>query len=458
MATGMENKYTLDDISKRLKVSTRTLLREIKRGKLKSQRVGRRHLVSEVEIESYLGKGRDEDYLEKTISMFLKDVKVEMISTLQKMVSRPSVASEVGQEAKLANLIKHKFDKWGIRSNVYEEGSEVAVRASYGLADDGILLDSPLDTLPPGDLVKWTYPPFDGVIRKGKMYGRGTADCKAGIVAMMYTILFFRKFFDEEKLRIEVVFDGGEQDGSFAGMKLVLKRGLPVTAGIVGYAGDMKDILVGARGYHRYCFTIHGEAVHTGSRYKPGINAISKMTKFINEVESYEFPKPLGSLFSFGGRLTFSKIEGGRAINMVPDSCSAWLDVRTTPEISKDRLDEDLAKIIDKIKVRDKNFKIDVQYMVGQQAYMVNPKGKIVELIGQSCQVVLNRKMYLTASGPAHVGNLLNESNIPTVVFGPMGENVHSYDEYIEISSIPKVVEIYIRTIIKYFDIDSNSF
>ena len=202
MATGMENKYTLDDISKRLKVSTRTLLREIKRGKLKSQRVGRRHLVSEVEIESYLGKGRDEDYLEKTISMFLKDVKVEMISTLQKMVSRPSVASEVGQEAKLANLIKHKFDKWGIRSNVYEEGSEVAVRASYGLADDGILLDSPLDTLPPGDLVKWTYPPFDGVIRKGKMYGRGTADCKAGIVAMMYTILFFRKFFDEEKLRI----------------------------------------------------------------------------------------------------------------------------------------------------------------------------------------------------------------------------------------------------------------
>ena len=452
----MDEKYTVGEVAKRLKVSKKTILREIKRKNLQFEKVGRRYLISENNLSKYLEKGNEVFELNKLLEIFFKNKYSEMVNLLQKMITMPTISSELGQEVKLAYFIKHILDEWGLRSVVYKENEAVAVHASFGYADKGILLDCPLDTLPAGDLSKWTYPPFEGVINKGRMYGRGTADCKAGIVAMMYTLLFLKLFINEEKIRIEVVFDGGEQDGTFLGMKQVVGRGLPVSAGIIGYCGDMSDILIGARGYHRFRFTTHGKAVHTGSRYKPGINAISKMSKYITEVERMKLPKSRNSLFSFGPRLTFSAIEGGRAINMVPDSCQAKIDIRTIPEINKKMLDLKLKRIAKSLKTEDMDFDIDVDYLVGHEAYIVSPKEKIVSDLKDVSEEFLGKSMELVASGPAHIGNLLSEFDIPVIVFGPKGENVHSYDEYVEISSIPLTSQIYIRTVLKYFGIENG--
>lgn len=448
----MDRNYTIQELAEKLKVSQRTILREIQRGKIKASKVGRRHLIAEKELKRYLEEGETD--LDKNIKKYINSKKGEMINLLQKMVSMASDTNELGQEGRLANFIKTILDESGIRSVLYKEKDTVAIRGSFGYADEGILLDCPLDTVSAGDIKKWSYPPFEGVIKGGRMYGRGVADCKAGIVAMIYAVLALKEYVDEEKVRVELVFDGGEQSGSYNGMKLVLSKGLPVEVGIVGYAGEMSGLPIGARGYHRYTFKTSGKAVHTGARYKKGVNAISKMVKFISLLERKKLPKPKGRLFSFGNRLTFSIIEGGRAINILPDECKSRLDVRTTPEVRKAVIDRMLVKIIKEIKTRDKDFDISWKYDVGEEGFLLDRNLKIIKSVRKAIKEELKKDMSLIATGPAHIGNLLYKRNIPVVVWGPKGENFHSYDEYVEINSIPTISAIYAQTVLKYFGVN----
>ncbi len=446
-----QNNYTIKQLSKRLNVSDRTILRELSRGKMKSVRVGRKHLISENELDRYLH--RESSNINNKVECYFRENSGEMIDLLHQLVSLPSVGYKTNQEEQLARFIVKKLEEKNIRSVLLKEGDAIAIRASYGWAEEGVVIDCPLDTAPVGDIDKWDYPPFGGIVEAGKMYGRGTADCKAGIVAAIYTLLALKKYVDEEKVRVELVFDGGEQDGSYKGMKMVIQRGLHASSGVIGYAGDEFDFAIGCRGYHRYTFKILGRSAHTGSRYNVGVNAIENMAKFISEMKKTKLDTSKLKHFPFGQKMTFSLIEGGREINIVPDECTARLDFRTTPDYSKDYVDRLIKTTIKNIKSKDKKFQIEWKYDLGNEGYVVDEKEKIVKSLGASIKQVYKKSPAIVANGPSHIGTLLAKEGVPTVVWGPRGGNVHSYNEYVKINSIPKTSLIYLNSILDYFDL-----
>lgn len=448
----MGKRYTVDELATKLKVSKRTILREIAKGKLSAQKIGRKYTINSSSLLKYLNKGGNIDTLGE-VKRYTNSKKSEMTTVLQQMVSIDSESGTASKELKLAKFIKSFLDRNRIRAVLYEDNGSIAVHASYGFKNKGVLLDGPLDTVHTGDLSKWKYPPFDGVIKSGRMYGRGTADCKAGIVAMIYSMLSLKKFVNEEDVRVEMVFDGGEQNGQYAGMKEVLLKGLPVEAGIVGYSGDMNEIVIGGRGYHRYIFTTHGKSVHTGSRYKSGVNAIDNMMKFTNALKKWKLPDSKHKLFNFGSRLTISEISGGRAINIVPDECVVKVDIRTVPEINKKNLDKLIQTTIKELHGHNEYFDIDWEYSTGHEAFVLDTNERIVHCVSEAVTHSLNKRLPFKASGAANIGNLLDDYDIPIVVFGPKGDNIHSYNEYVEIESIPLTAGVYSEAILRYFDL-----
>ena len=94
---------------------------------------------------------------------------------------------------------------------------------------------------------------------------------------------------------------------------------------------------------------------------------------------------------------------------------------------------------------------MEYRYDVGQEGYVIKESERVVGVLLTSIKSVLSKTPELIANGPAHIGNLLFGSKIPVVVWGPEGANVHSYDEYVEIDSIPRTAEIYAGAILKYF-------
>lgn len=445
---GSANWQTVSELARELNVNPRTIQREVKRGKINAKRVGRKYLFSKDEVEKYLELGLVN--YQSRVEKFLTERKLEMISLLQKLVSMPSETDTAYDEERLAQYLKNVFEKFGIRSVLVGKGDGIALHATLGLADKGVLLDCPLDTTPAGDSTKWRFHPYEGVIKDHKMYGRGTADAKAGMVAMIYAALALKELGIDESIRVEIVFDGGEQNGAYAGLRNVLSRGLDVKTGIIGYAGDEHTMGIGCRGYHRYTFTIHGKAAHTGSRFNVGVNAISKMSKLVVALEKMKLPHNVQAHFT-GSRITPAIVNGGRAINMVPDECILRVDVRTLPKQKKILVDRSIAKLINDMKSKDSELSVDVNYDLGQEGYYLDPAAPIVDSLQDAVTGVWHKKPTLIAHGPAHVGTLLYGHGIPMVVWGPVGGNVHSYDEYVEIESIYKTANVYAQTVLNYF-------
>ncbi len=447
--TSMNKKLSIKDVAKVLKVSTRTIQREIKSGKLVSERVGRQYLITEEELDKYL-KHKSFN-LEDKVRRFHKSHASDMTTLLQKLVSLPSQMNEPAEQETMGKAVKKALDKMGIRSRVYGTTDATVVHGTFGFAKKGLLLDCPLDTTPTGDLAKWDHPPFDGVVKQGRLYGRGAADCRAGMVAMIYAIMCLKELVDEDDVRIELVFDGGEHNGTYRGMHLAIEHGLDVDGGIIGYAGDEYEIGIGARGYHRYTITTKGATAHTGSRHRPGINAIQKMATFLDKLADVKLPKSESKLFWFGSRITPALIEGGKAINIVPDECTVRIDVRTTPDLTKKDIDTILKTTIQEISARDPEFKASFSYDVGHEGYVLDEDISLINAAYESLNTVYRKKPDLAVHGASHIGNYLYEHKIPVVVHGPEGENLHSYNEYVVLESIPRTAEAYTLMILKYF-------
>lgn len=136
---------------------------------------------------------------------------------------------------------------------------------------------------------------------------------------------------------------------------------------------------------------------------------------------------------------------------IVPDRCEIAIDIRTTPLISKSYLDSFLEEIINELKDKDKEFKAKIQYITGQEAFLIDKNNILIK----SLLNVLEKykiKTELTISGPAHTGNLFAKYGISSIIWGPKGDNFHMPDEFVEIDSIAKTVQIYVETVIKYFE------
>ncbi len=449
----METKrYSVKEAATILGVNPRTIQREINRGSFKANRVGNKFIITQEQLDGYLSQNKivDTNELDKNLENFYKENESEILSLLQKLIRIPSESSN---EEAITQYLKEFFDKHELRSTIYEKEGYASIKATYGYSKTGVLLDCPADTTPAGDLSKWSFLPFEGRIHKGRVYGRGAADAKAGMACMIFATLFLKKYFQEKDLRVELVFDGGEQDGKYIGMKEILTKGLDVDAGIIGYAGDQNDFSIGARGYHRFKINFHGEAVHTGSRYKSGVNAISNATKFISELEKENLSLGKKSkYFEFGNRVTVSQINGGRAINIVPDECELKIDFRVIPEVTKEMIQKHLNNILNKLS-EDKEFKYNLEYITGAGAYLLENDEKIVSSLESSINKVYKKRISKRADGPAHIGNLLEKFEIPVVVWGPKGENVHSYNEYVEIDSLSKTIATYVFTILNFYSI-----
>lgn len=386
----------------------------------------------------------------KEAKKFFEDHEEEMVDFIKKLVAKPSI-SESGDEYHIAKMVEEKCQEYNLPLTIIGDAEQVVAISNIGSAPKRLLLNCPLDTPSPGDITKWNHPPYSGITEDGKLYGLGTADCKTGLTTMLYTAFALKKLNNDEDYAISLAFDGGEQNGSFHGMRTLLKEKSNFEAALVGYAHRDPAIAIGARGYHRYQINTHGRPAHTGSRFDMGVNAISKMVRVVDGINKIQLlDKKSDDRFFFGPRLTISAISGGEAINIVPDECSILLDVRLVPGQDKETIDDALQGLFQKLRNQDPELDLTVEYIVGEDAYALPEDYPFTKVLLETV-----RKHFLVpydtiANGPSHVGNLLYQYRIPTLVFGPRGDNCHNHDEYIELDSIIPTALTYYETALRF--------
>ncbi len=367
-----------------------------------------------------------------------------MKELLKKLVQAETTVQK--GELAAAEVICAEFGLSGIESQIDRWGNNranITAQVKSSGEKKGLLFVCHLDVVPPGG-ASWEYPPFLAVEIDGRIHGRGSADMKGGIAAAVTAI---RQIVDSDvELKGDMVFfaAAGEETDSCGALRYV--RGLsdmPELAGVIIPEPTDFEVVTRHRGIFWLKVTTKGKTAH-GSTPELGINAITSMKAFLDELEDYEIVygphKLLGAC-----SMSINRIFGGKAINVVPDQCDVEIDIRTLPGQNHEEIISDFEKIFAKLKQQNPQFEAEVSVVRDVAPLETDEDSDFVRDFCSIVGIKETRAVGFTTDGP-HFAFL----GVPEVIFGPGKPHLcHKPDEYIDTRDLEKAVEHYKNIILK---------
>ena len=263
----------------------------------------------------------------------------DFIKTLSDIVQIPSPSKN---EKELAQYLYRFCLKHTLP--VEKQDDNVIIKFLTG-SNKCLIFDAHMDTIKPGNLKLWQYPPYgakSGVVKNGKMYGLGTSDDKAGIVSLLALSFEFAKV--KPPIDLFIIFSTSEEIDS-QGAKTFLKyfnkkykAKYEEIAAVVVEPTDLAYIELGYRSTAIIEITTHGDSGHGARPEEVKQNAIVNMIKVINKINHLETKLKSEAYDEVLGYPTLTltsikSIEG--SYNQIPSQCSSIWDVRLTPKIEK---------------------------------------------------------------------------------------------------------------------------
>jgi succinyl-diaminopimelate desuccinylase len=375
----------------------------------------------------------------------------EIINFTRQLIKIPS-QNGIDSERKIADFISKKLKNFGFLPKIIgpKEHPSVICFLKKPKAKKTIWFNAHLDTVQVGNLKKWRYSPFSGIIKKGRMYGRGVADSKVSISIFCYLA---KALFESSDFcgNIFLGFDADEESGNLTGIKKILKIAPKFDLCILGYQNH-KEIHIGARGWMRLKLITFGKSAHTGSKSKKGINAIHKMQKVIFSILNLKSLNKKEKFFEYGTAINFSLIKGGRVINVTPDECETFFELRILPFQDPESIFKKIIKTLNRLKKKDKELQFKIELLQAQKGFLTPIFHPFLRILKKNAQRIFKRKIKFATSGAGSVGNLIWEKKkIPIVnAFGCENGNVHSENEWVNVKDIPKVFEIYFSSLVEF--------
>jgi succinyl-diaminopimelate desuccinylase len=188
--------------------------------------------------------------------------------------------------------------------------------------------------------------------------------------------------------------------------------------------------------------TTKGKTAH-GSMPHLGINAVLSMNKLLNKLSGFvpEFTRhPLLGDCS----LSINTISGGKAINVIPDSCEVSIDIRTVPSQQHEKILSQFTEIINALESEDENFQADISIDRQVPALETDTGSEFIRKFCASLDISETKPVGFTTDAPyfASLG-------APAVIFGAGDPHLcHKPDEYIEIKDLQKAADMYQKAIL----------
>ena len=308
-------------------------------------------------------------------------------------------------------------------------------------AETKILLCGHYDTVYPKDH------DFQKVTINGnKMMGPGVLDMKGGLMTMLYVLLAYENSDIKSKIGWEVLIVSDEEVGSIASSSYLGTSARNNDFGLL-YEPALPDgsIVKSRKGVGSYTMVFRGVSAHAGRCFNDGLNAFYGVSDFINWSKNMmEINKDL--------IINLGKVEGGGPNNVVPDLAIARFNARVSTKKQRTEFEHQLEIFNRRMRKKYPGTELHGKFTSPPKPYSAKAK-KIVSGL-QDCAKQLNMpKIKLVATGGASDGNKLNGFGLPNIdSLGPIGDGMHSRDEYVLIDSIKqrtKLSALYLYNITK---------
>lgn len=361
---------------------------------------------------------------------------------LRDLVQMVGTCSVTGKEKELALLLAEKLKSTGLdRVETQEvEAGRLNVVASLKGAHPGpkILFTGHLDTVPAGG--GWTLPPFNATVKDGRLYGRGALDMKSGIAAVLSLARFAAEHREDLRGELLIAFVVDEEAYSI-GVDALIRSGLDVDFGIAAEP-EYNPMIIGAAGKMLVQVDIVGKAAH-GSQPELGINAVEDGARFLAALQ--ECPIPTHPNIPSAPYVTL-RMEGGfqEYSIVVPERCTILLNKHTVPGETREHVLKQLEQLVQTLQLKSQfTFSVQSPYY---PAYDLGCELPVLERITAAFQSVTGQPLqYGYGAGVSDNNRLVPLTGIPVVCLGARGGGLHARDEWVELSSVYQMVEIYRR-------------
>ena len=306
-----------------------------------------------------------------------------------------------------------------------------------------------LDVVPVGD-TPWTYDPFAGISANGRLYGRGTSDMKGGLVAMVMAVDALKQAGVRLKGDLIVCGVADEETGALGAKAWVQAGGLQgVGAIVIGEPTDL-DVYVAEKGACWVEVTTYGKTAH-GSMPDLGINAVMHMVTALNALVRLSLPFQPHPLFD-RPTLSVGTIQGGNKTNVVPDRCTATIDMRTLPGMQHEEVLAKIRHVLDGLREAIPAFRYDIRVIAERAPVAADPHAPIVETALTILAARGRRVIPKATPGYATDASVFQPaSGAPFLIFGPgLPHLAHQPDEYIEIDTYLESIELYCELAQRY--------
>lgn len=381
---------------------------------------------------------------EKQVCSYIDKKSGDLIAFLQQLVSKESI-NPPGNTTGPAKLIEEKLKTYGIDCEKVTVGDiHQSIIATLGEGGKNLLFNAHIDTVPVGNPAQWTVDPFNEPIHGRILYGRGCADDKGGVAAMVMAMCALKKCGIELKGRMTINPVADEETGGNDGVKFLLENGyLAPDLVVVGEITE-NNVAVVHKGLIWFEIISKGKTAHASTPWD-GVNAINKMVKFLDRMKRYyeeELPKHIDPLTP-PATYSIGTIEGGVKANVVPDRCTVVIDRRILAEETLEEAESELQRIIDLEKKEDPESDISFKVINYSPSLRTDPKEvlveealKVVSIWGGDAEPV----GYQQSSD----GRYFSKMGIPTVLIGPGVASVgHAPDESICLDDVISCAKIY---------------
>ena len=264
--------------------------------------------------------------------MFEKELS-EATELLKKLIRIPSISREEGLCADLIEnyIAENGYTVSRLKNNVW------TIASGFDGNRPTLLLNSHIDTVKPVD--GWTFDPFIPTEKDGKIYGLGSNDAGASVVALLHT--FF--LLSQENQPYNLIFSATAEEelSGKDGIELLLKELPKIDFAIVGEPTNMQ-LAVAEKGLMVLDCTAHGKAGHAARN--EGENAIYKALADIEWFRNYRFPNVSEILGEV--KMSVTQINAGTQHNVVPDRCTFVVDIRSNELYSNEEILEEIKEHI----------------------------------------------------------------------------------------------------------------
>ena len=299
------------------------------------------------------------------------------------------------------------------------------------------------DVVPPGDTGQWESDPFIATEAVADLVGRGAADMKASLAAMVVACEHFVGAHPDHSGRIGFLItsdeEGPAKDGTIRVMETLKDRGEQIDWCVVGEPSSTRELgdLVknGRRGSLNARLVIHGKQGHIAYPHLAD-NPIHRAMPTLNALVAE--PWDQGNDFFDPTSLQISTIRAGQGVtNVIPGSVEALFNLRFSTEVTADEIRERCEALLDQ-----GGLTYDIEWSLSGEPFLTEP-GALLNAVIDSIESTTGNVPEVSTGGGTSDGRFIAPSGAQVVEVGHVNATIHQINERVKLADIPQLTKIY---------------